>query len=165
MYLVSFLKMNKLVFSFLVDQPVLMLVLWFLFPRFSSPLWSFGSGSRNAESVLGWSCIWEKTTGRRTSRFGSTIRSAGQSEQARYAFARLCGGHGPELRAASLACAVLAGTMIFSSLKRVACRWVPAVAAPTRDRSEAVFCLRLRRDGVSRGRGRRRRRRSAVERA
>jgi protein-glutamine gamma-glutamyltransferase len=30
----------------------LMLVLWFLFPRFSSPLWQFGSGSRNAESGL-----------------------------------------------------------------------------------------------------------------
>ena len=49
---------------------------------------------------------------------------------------------------ASPACAVLAGTMICSSLQRVACRWVPAVvAAPARDWSEAVFCLRLRRDG------------------
>src|SRR5579875_1450722 len=61
---------------------------------------------------------------------------------------RLGGGRGPELRAVSPACAVLAGTMICSSLQRVACRWVPTVvAAPTRDRSAAVFCLRLRRDG------------------
>jgi protein-glutamine gamma-glutamyltransferase len=30
----------------------LMLVLWLLFPRFSSPLWQFGSGSRSAESGL-----------------------------------------------------------------------------------------------------------------
>jgi len=38
--------------------------------------------------------------------------------------------------------------VICSSLRRVICRWVPpVVAAPARDWSEAVFCLRLRRDG------------------
>jgi hypothetical protein len=82
-------------------------------------------------------------------RSGSTSRAAGQSGTARCAFAsgwavaagRSCG-------AASPACAVLAGTVICSSLQRVGCRWVPAVvAAPARDWSEAVFCPRLRREG------------------
>jgi len=49
------------------------------------------------ESVLGWSCIWEKTARRGTSRSGSTSRAAGQSETADVPLHRLGGGRGPEL--------------------------------------------------------------------
>ena len=36
----------------LLQSLPLMLILWLLFPRFSSPLWNFGSGSHDAESGL-----------------------------------------------------------------------------------------------------------------